>query len=308
MEDRSAAPAGAELPPAAAERLEGLRALVAGMESAVIAYSGGVDSTVLLRVAHDVLGERALGVFAVSPSVPARERRDALRFAASFGAAVRVIETREMDDPRYRANGTDRCYFCKGDLFSRLAEIARTEGFRSVADGTNRDDLGDFRPGRAAAAELGVRSPFVEAGIGKEEIREIAGFLGLECRDKPAAPCLASRIVTGIEVTDGRLRAIEAAEEGLRDLGFEIVRVRHEGSRARVEVDERDLGRLDDRPLRERAVQAVRAAGFTDVVIDPNGYRRGGGLRMSAAGSANRSAPGGPMEQGRVDGQGTAGA
>jgi uncharacterized protein len=242
--------------------------------SVVIGYSGGVDSVFLARVAVDALGaENVLAVTGKSDSIASWMEDTAREVAATFGIPWLELETREMDDPRYAANPSNRCYFCKSELWTRLADVARERGFRSVLDGSNADDVGDHRPGAVAATENAVRSPLLEAGLTKEEIREWSRELGLPTWDQPAAPCLASRIPYGISVTPQRLRQIEQAELGLRALGFRDFRVRHHDGVARLEVHPAEIARVADH--RAEIADAVRAAGFRRVLIDLQGYRRG---------------------------------
>ncbi|HKV44758.1 MAG TPA: ATP-dependent sacrificial sulfur transferase LarE, partial [bacterium] len=225
-------PAGEPLAVKVARLNEALRDL-AGV---VVAFSGGVDSAYLLAVGTDVLGDRCVGATAVSPSLPGDELTAARRIAAAIGARHLVVETDEFTDPRYRRNDVQRCYFCKHALFTRLAALARDLGFAAVAYGANADDLGDYRPGMRAAAEFAVRAPLLEAGLAKSEIRALARRRGLEIWDKPASPCLASRLPHGTPVTLVALRQVEEGERVLHDLGFPEVRVRHHGEVARIEV------------------------------------------------------------------------
>jgi uncharacterized protein len=242
--------------------------------SVVIGYSGGVDSVFLARVAVDVLGApRVLAVTGKSDSIASWMEDTAREVAARFGIPWLELETREIDDPRYAANPSNRCYFCKSELWTRLADVAAERGFRAVLDGSNADDVGDHRPGAVAATENAVRSPLLEAGLTKEEIREWSRELGLPTWDQPAAPCLASRIPYGISVTPRRLREIETAELGLRALGFRDFRVRHHDGVARLEVHPAEIARVAEH--RDGIVDAVRAAGFRRVLIDLQGYRRG---------------------------------
>jgi pyridinium-3,5-biscarboxylic acid mononucleotide sulfurtransferase len=242
--------------------------------SVVVGYSGGVDSVLLARVAVQTLGPgRVLAVTGKSGSLPSWIERTAAEVAAGFGIPWLEVPTREMEDPRYVANPSDRCYYCKAELWARLAEVARSRGLETVADGANADDVGDHRPGARAGAERGVRSPLLEAGLTKAEIREWSHELGLPTWDQPAAPCLASRIPYGLAVTPERLRAIDDAEAALRGLGFRDFRVRHHGEVARLEVHRGELHRVRGSWVGISA--AARRAGFRRIVLDLEGYRRG---------------------------------
>lgn len=250
---------------------ERLRAL----PSVIVAYSGGVDSAYLAWAAWRALGDRALAVTADSESYPARHREMAIAIAAGFGFPHEIIHTREMERADYRANGTDRCYHCKHELYVRLTSLARARGYAAVADGNNADDRGDYRPGRAAAREFGVVSPLDEAGLTKADIRERSREAGLPCWDEPASACLSSRIPYFSEVTDAKLRQIEGAEAAIRALGFRVVRVRHHGALARIEIGVGELARALEPGAAAAIDRAVRAWDFAEVTIDPKGYRTG---------------------------------
>ena len=254
---------------------ERLERTVAGLESAVVAYSGGADSALLLRVCHDVLGDRALGVIAHSESIPDEEVAAARRVAEAMGAPLRVIRTREMDRPEYRANPINRCYFCKTELFEATERIAVEEGFRHVVYGETLDDVGDHRPGAVAADEHRVRRPLREAGLRKADIRRYSRALGLPTHDKPASPCLASRVPYGQEVTPEKLAQIARAEAYLRGRGFRELRVRHHETLARVEVPPAEIPRLLEPAEQAALVAALREIGFADVAVDPKGFRSG---------------------------------
>lgn len=253
-----------------------LLAILQSLEGCAIAFSGGVDSTFLLFVARRVLGDRAVGVLAVSESLDASELEDAHRTASVLGIPLELVETHEYLNAEYRKNDGTRCYHCKTELFQVVRAFAAARGILHVLDGSNADDVGDFRPGLRARDEQGVRSPLLEAGLDKASIRSFSRALGLPTWDKPAAPCLSSRIPYGSPVTARKLRQIEAAEKGLRDLGFRILRVRHHDQVGRIEVPAEEIGRLCDPAIRERAVAAVKAAGFVHVAVDLEGFRSGG--------------------------------
>ncbi len=251
------------------------RSNLAASDSIIVAFSGGVDSAYLAWAATDVLGPAALCITADSPSYPDRHRQIALRMAGEYGLHHEVIRTGELDRPDYRANPVDRCYYCKHELFSTLARIARERGYAVVADGSNADDRGDYRPGRRAAREFGVRSPLDEAGLTKADIRALARTAGLPVWDEPASACLSSRIPYGSEVTDGKLRMIEAAETALHALGFRICRVRHHDALARIELGTDEIARAMASPMRERIVGELRRVGYQHVTVDLRGYRSG---------------------------------
>jgi len=257
--------------PSVQEKLDTLRRSIRQMGSALVAYSGGVDSALVMAVAHEQLGSRALACIGVSPSYPTREMRHAIELARQLGVPYRTVNTEEYLDPRYAANDASRCFFCKTELFDQLCRIAREEGWGAVLDGNNASDLGDDRPGMTAARQHGVRSPLLEAGITKVEVRLIARELGLSAWDKPAMACLSSRVPRGVHITPELLKQIELAEDVLVELGFRQFRVRHHGEIARIELPADELPRALE--LRRQIVEGVRKAGYRHVALDLAGFR-----------------------------------
>src|SRR3954453_14082449 len=247
---------------------------LASLDSVVVAYSGGVDSAYLAYIAHRALGERPVPVTADRPSSPGRHRALAIRIAADFGLRHEIIHTSDLERPEYRANPSNRCYYCKHELYTHLSRIARTRG-AVVVDGNNADDRGDYRPGRQAAREFGVRSPLDEVNLTKDEIRELSKRAGLPTWDEPASACLSSRIPYHSEVTGEKLRTIERAEQALRALGFRVCRVRHHDDLARIELGRAELQRALEPEMSATLVRELKAIGYRYVTIDLQGYRTG---------------------------------
>jgi uncharacterized protein len=267
------------------EKERALRETLASLDSVIVAYSGGVDSAYLAWVAHETLGDRAVAVTADSPSYPERHREMAVRIASRFGLRHEIIRTAELERPEYRANPANRCYFCKHELYTHLSRLA-TVRHAVVVDGNNADDRGDYRPGRQAAREFGVRSPLDEVDLSKDEIRELSRRAGLPTWDEPASACLSSRIPYHHEVTDEKLRMIERAEDAVRALGFRVCRVRHHDALARIEIGRDELSRALDPEVAEAIVRGLKAIGYRYVTIDLQGYRTGSlneGLRLQPA-------------------------
>jgi len=256
-------------------KYEHLQAILRDMESVLVAYSGGVDSALLLKVAHDVLGARALGAIAASPAYAGEETEEAITVAEQMRIPVIKLETHELEDERYVANDFNRCYFCKTELFGQLVPLAKQHNLRYIAYGVNKDDDGDFRPGQKAAREFGVRGPLKEAGMGKHEIRAVARLLGVPVWDKPAMACFSSRIPYGSKVDIASLQMIYKAEKLLRELGFRQLRVRHHDKLARIEVERSELPRLIEDEMSRIVTDGLRKIGYTYVTVDLLGYRTG---------------------------------
>jgi uncharacterized protein len=254
------------------DKYEHLKEALTDMGSILVAYSGGVDSTFLLKVAHETLGDRVVGVTIVSPLIPSDEYEDAITLAQEMGAAVEVIRNAELNT-QILANTPDRCYFCKTSICAQLKAFAKEHGYSVVVDGSNLDDVDDYRPGQRAARECGMRSPLQEAGLTKSDIRSLSRELGLPTWNKPSAACLASRIPYGTPITEGALVRIGGAEQVLKDLGFGQLRVRHHDNIARVEIPVGDFERV--LMHREKIVEALRALGYAYITLDLNGFRSG---------------------------------
>jgi pyridinium-3,5-biscarboxylic acid mononucleotide sulfurtransferase len=258
----------------AEEKLADLRAVVRGLESVVVAFSAGADSTLVAKVAADELGERALAVTSASASLAERELREALEYAERLGIRHRVVYTDELTNPEYLANPTNRCYHCKTELYTHLEELAAREGYRHVANGLNLDDLGDYRPGLQAAREHGVRAPLQEAGLTKSGVRAISRLLDVPTWDKPAMACLSSRVPYGEEITLEKLGQIDRAEQFLRDFGYRQLRVRHHGQVARIELPAEEMpGFLAAHA--QAATEHLKSLGFLYVALDLQGFRSG---------------------------------
>ncbi len=257
------------------QKLARMADILRELGTVLVAYSGGIDSTLLLKVAHDTLGERAVGVISASESIPSEEVRDALAVAESLGIPVLTTYTTELSDPNYAANPANRCYFCKTALFDELEEIAKREGIAHIVYGANLDDLGDHRPGAVAARERGVRAPLLEAGLDKADIRAAAQQLGVPNWDKPAMACLSSRVPYGTAIDAGVLEQIWRGESFLRGLGFRQLRVRHHGDIARIEVPLDDLSRVVVPETREAIHAHFKSIGYLYVTLDLAGFKSG---------------------------------
>jgi uncharacterized protein len=263
------------IPDETGQKFENLQDILKSMKKVLVAFSGGVDSTFLLRVARDVLGSNVLAVIASSATYPASEKQEALRIAEDLKVKYKVIHTKELDDPNFRDNPPERCYFCKKELFSRLKEIAAEENIPHVCDGSNFEDTFDFRPGFKAAQELDVRSPLREARLGKNEIRVLSKKLGLSTWDKPAMACLSSRFPYFTSIDHESLRQIDSAEEYLRTKGLSQLRVRHHGQVARIEIDPSDFSVIMEKKIREEIVENLKKIGYQYITLDLVGYRTG---------------------------------
>lgn len=256
-------------------KLERLKSEILRMEKVVIAFSGGVDSSFLLKVAHEVLGENVLAVTAKSSTYPEREFNEAVEFVTDYGIPHRIIVSEELEVEGFSDNPLNRCYLCKHEMFNKIRQIAKDEGYKSIAEGSNKDDLGDYRPGMQAISELGIASPLKDAGLSKNDIRLLSKELGLKTWDKPSFACFSSRFPYGEKITAQKLQMVDKAEQFLIDLGFRQIRVRHHGSVARIEVEEIDFDRFLDKQMRNDVYTKLKELGFVHVTLDLKGYRTG---------------------------------
>lgn len=257
------------------DKLNKLKNILSNMHAVVVAYSGGVDSTFLLKAAKDVLGDKVLAVTARSNTYQKKEYEDAISLSKRIGAELKIIDTEELDNPLFSNNPTDRCYYCKEELFNKLKKIANRYGYNNVIYGATMSDINDFRPGSKAAVELGIRAPLQEADLNKEEIRQLSKELGLSTWNKPAMACLASRFPYGKRITDKQLSNVEQAEEYIVSLGFKNVRVRVYDKLARIEIDKSQIKKLLSNSVKNEIINKVKKLGFTYVTLDLEGYRSG---------------------------------
>lgn len=258
-----------------AEKHEHLRTILTQYESCLACFSGGVDSMLLLKVAHQVLGDRCVAFIALSPTMAQSERRAAQSLAEEMGVRMEVVQSHELDKPEFRLNPKDRCYHCKAELLEIAAPVAKRLGLATILLGTNTDDLGDYRPGLQAAQEYGARQPLLEAGLNKSEIRALSKELGLPTWDKPQLACLSSRFPTGTEITPGRLQQVDDLEDGVRALGFRQVRARWHGEIVRLELEVGDIQRAAEPQTRQAILELGRKLGFTFVALDLAGFISG---------------------------------
>lgn len=257
------------------EKLENLKDILRGMHRVVVAYSGGVDSTFLLKMAHDVLSDRVFAVLAVSPTFPSREYNQALETAEQIGVRVKVVKTNELDNIRFKNNPVNRCYFCKSELFGVIAKLSETQKFTNMVDGSNFDDKDDYRPGMKALKEKNVRSPLREAKLTKKEIRYFSKKFGLSTWEKDELACLSSRFPYGVTIDEVKLKKVDRVENALSDFGFKNIRARHNGNTVKIEVEPYQIQLFSDPAFREKIVRKIKNIGYTYVTLDLEGYRRG---------------------------------